>query len=230
MSTGPSRRALFTYSVFHSQVGLSAEDAIYGSMKMTWNDYAVDRLYLSTIELTNESSQDFESVTASVYTDSTRLLADKTVVLGTTKILEYTDEYKRQLEVSSGERPTPLQYELYYRRKDYLISTMNRRQTVRFEFLNEPKPDEQPSIWLEILEKGVKLEFKPQQNQFAGVPQPTAVRVGILVGLIFVSVVLMLVNDRLIVALLAYAIGLLVILPGIYAIKAYQKVRDWIVG
>ena len=107
---------------------------------------------------------------------------------------------------------------------------MNRRQTVRFEFLNEPKPDEQPSIWLEILEKGVKLEFKPQQNQFAGVPQPTAVRVGILVGLIFVSVVLMLVNDRLLVALLAYAIGLLVILPGIYAIKAYQKVRDWIVG
>ena len=47
-----NRRSLFTYSVFHSQIGLSAEDAIYGSVQITWNGNLVNRLYLSTIDLT----------------------------------------------------------------------------------------------------------------------------------------------------------------------------------
>ena len=197
---------------------------------MSWNDYAVSRLYLSTIELTNESSQDFEAVTVRVYTHSTKLLGEKTLVLGTTKFLEYTEEYKREIEVANGEQPTPYQFELYFGRKDYVIPTMNRRQVIRFEFLNEPKPDEQPSIWLEILKKGVKLDFRAQKNQFAGVAQPDAIKVGVLVGLGFVFAALVMLDDPLILALSTYAIGLLVILPGIGTIKAYQKLRNWLVG
>ena len=46
-----NRRSLFTYYVFHNQIGLSAEDKIYGSVKVTWNDTTIARLYLSTVEL-----------------------------------------------------------------------------------------------------------------------------------------------------------------------------------
>jgi hypothetical protein len=45
------KRGLFTYYVFHNQVGLSAEDAIYGSVKVTWNNNPVYRLFLSTVEV-----------------------------------------------------------------------------------------------------------------------------------------------------------------------------------
>ena len=39
-----NKRGLFTYYVFHSRVGLSAEDAIYGSVKVTWNENPVSHL------------------------------------------------------------------------------------------------------------------------------------------------------------------------------------------
>lgn len=53
-----NKRGLFTYRVLHDRVALSAEDAIYGSVKVTWNDKPVRNLYLSTVELTNESTKD----------------------------------------------------------------------------------------------------------------------------------------------------------------------------
>lgn len=57
-----NKRALFTYRVFHNLVGLSAENAIYGCVKVTWNDNPVSHLYVSTVELTNQSMKDFHSV------------------------------------------------------------------------------------------------------------------------------------------------------------------------
>ena len=225
-----NRRALFTYSVFHSQIGSSAEDAIYGSVKITWNNNPVAHLYLSTVELTNQSTKDFESITVRVFTYNTLLLVEKTEVVGTTRVLEYTEDYKRQIKVVTGGQPTESQFDLYGHQREYIVPTINRGQTVRFEFLNAPGSNEQPSIWLDILEKGVKLKFTPPQGQFAGVPQPTAALVGTLVGLILVALMLIYVSNPLTAAILSYLIGLLVLLPGAFAIKGYQKIRNWFVG
>ena len=225
-----NRRALFTYSVFHSQIGLSAEDAIYGSVKITWNNNPVANLYLSTIELINQSIKDFEFITVRVFTYNTLLLVEKTEVLGTTRVLEYTDDYKRQIAVVAGGQPTESQFHLYGHQREYIVPTMNRGQTVRFEFLNAPGSNEQPNIWLDILEKGVKLKFTPPQGQFAGVSQPTAALVGTLIGFILVALMLLYVSNPLTAATLSYLIGLLVLLPGAFAIKGYQKIRSWFVG
>ena len=225
-----NRRALFTYSVFHSQIGLSAEDVVYGSVQITWNNAPVAHLYLSTVELTNQSTRDFESVTVRAFTGNNWLLVEKTAVVGTTRVLEYTDDYKRQIAVATGEQPTESQFNLYRHQRDYIIPTMNRGQTVRFEFLNASESNEQPGIWLDILEKGIKLKFTPPQDQFAGVPQLTAALVGTLVGLILVALILIYVSNLFIAAILSYLIGLLVLLPGAFTIKGYQKIRKWFVG
>lgn len=225
-----NRRSLFTYSVFHSQIGLSAEDAVYGSVKITWNDAPAYRLYLSTIELTNQSTRDFESIIVRAFTNNTRLLKEKTSVVGTTRIVEYSDQYLKKIAVAKGARPTEVQVNLYYHQKEYIIPTMNRGQTIRFEFLNEPESEGQPEIWLDVLHKGVRCKFRPFQDQFMGESQPKATFVGNMIGILAVGVILIFVENTLTAAILSYIIGVTIVLPGIYAIKVHRIIRNWFVG
>jgi len=225
-----SKRALFTYYVFHNRIGLSAEDAIYGSVKVTWNDNLVSHLYLSTVELINQSAKDFENVVVRVFTNNTLLLAHRAEIISTTRIIEFTDEYKKELVVPEGEQPTNTQLDLYHHRRDYLIPIMNRGQKVSFQYLNAADSEEQPTIWLDVLHKGVKCKFRVAQNQFLGVPQPTAALVGTLVGLIAVGFVVIYIESLPIVALLSFFLGLVVLVPGAYTVKVFRKIRDWLAG
>ena len=225
-----NKRALFTYYVFHNQVGLSTDDAIYGSVKVTWNDNPVARLYLSTVELINESTKDFESVAVRIYTNNTLLLTQRTELSGTTRNIEFTDEYKQEILVSEGSQPTDSQLELYRRRRDYIIPIMNRGQKIRFELLNAAKTEEQPAIWLEILQKGINCKFRISQRLFMGVPQPTAALVGSVIGFIGICVILYYVNNFWLAGLLSYVIGLLVLFPGAITVKTYRRIRNWFTG
>src|SRR3989304_8436943 len=97
-----NKRALFTYYVFNNQIGLSTDDKIYGSVKVTWNDNPVARLYLSTVELINESAKDFESVVVRVFTNNTHLLTQRAELSDTTRIIDFTEEYKQEISVPEG--------------------------------------------------------------------------------------------------------------------------------
>ena len=186
-----NKRALFTYYVFHNQIGLTADDEIYGSVKVTWNDNPIARLYLSTVELINESTKDFEQVTVRVFTNNSELLTERAELSNTTRNLDFTDEYKREIFVPEGQQPTNSQFDLYRRRRDYIIPTMNRGQKVRFELLNAAKTEEHPSIWVEILQKGIYCKFRVAHQLFMGIPQPTAVLVGSAVSFVAIIIILL---------------------------------------
>lgn len=225
-----NRRSIFSYYVFHNRVGLSADDEIYGSVKVTWNDNPVARLYLSTIELINESSSDFDSVAVRIFTNNSLLLTQRTELSDTTRILDFTDEYKKEILVPEGEQPTEPQLDLYRRRRDYIIPIMNRGQKVRFEFLNAAKTDEEPTIWLEILQKGICCKYRIAHQQFMGVPQPTAALVGSVVGFIAIILILLYTSNLWVAGILSYIIGLVVLVPGACTIKIYRKIRAWYAG
>lgn len=225
-----SRRALFIYSVSHQQLGASTEDTIYGSVKITWNEIPVSNLYLSSVELINQSAQDFEAVIVRIFTINTRLLTQKNEVVGTTRILDFTDEYKEKIAVVKGSQPTEFQIDLYRHQRDYIVSTMNRRQIVRFYFLNTAETGTQPEIWLEVLHKGVNCKFKNVYNQYLGVERPMGALVGALMGLLIVGLIMFYVGSSSFIALISYFIGLFVLLPGAYTVKVYRKLRDWFTG
>ena len=151
-----SKRGLFTYYVLHRHVGLSADDPIYGPVKVTWKDIPVRNLYLSTVELTNQSMKDFDSVIVRVYTNNTVLLSQRTEIIGTTRTIYFTKEYEKETAVLEGGKPTDAQFELFHRQREYLVPTMNRGQKLCFDLLNAPKSDDQPAIWVDVLHKGVK--------------------------------------------------------------------------
>jgi hypothetical protein len=220
------KRGLFTYFVWHNRVGVSAQDTVFGTVRVTWNDNPVANLYSSTVELRNESLKDYDNVTVRVFTNDTTLLTERTEIVGTTHVLSWTEEFLRSVAVQPGTQPTPAQQNLVARQRDYLIPTMNRGQLVRLTFLNAASPDKQPTLWLDILHKGVKLKFRVAHNKFLGVPQPAAVLAGTALGFIFLGIIIGFVNTVWVAALLCLLYGLFVLVPGALLIKLWRWLRD----
>ena len=161
-----NKRGTFTYFVNHQQVGVSAEDAIFGSVTVSWNGNPIPNLYLSTIELKNESMNDYENVVVRSYTNDTNLLSERTQILDSPNILEWTEQYKKQLHVEPSELATENQKLIYNGQREYIIPVMNRGQSIRLTYLNSAKGNEAPHIWLAVSQKGVKLKFQAApQNQ-----------------------------------------------------------------
>lgn len=158
------------------------------------------------------------------------MLTQRTELSDTTRIIEFTNEYMQEILVHEGEKPTDSQFELYRCRRDYIVPTMNRGQKVRFELLNAAKTEEQPTIWLEILQKGIKCKFRIAHQLFMGVPQPTAALVGSAIGFVAIGLILFYVNSFWLTGLLSYVIGLFALIPGVFAVKSYRKIRNWFTG
>jgi hypothetical protein len=224
------KRGLFTYYVWHSRVGVSADDAVFGSVRVTWNDNPVANLYSSTVELRNESLNDYENVTLCVFTNDTILLTERTEIVGTTRIPEWTETFARTLLIPPGSQPTEAQQNIYSKQREYLIPTFNRGQLVRFTFLNAALPEKQPSLWLDIVHKGVKVKFRVAHNKFMGIPQPSAAIVGSVLGFILLGFVIALIDTVWIAALISLVYGLLVLIPGALMIKLWRWLRDYFGG
>lgn len=225
-----NKRGLLTYFVRHSRVGVSADDIVFGAVRVTWNGNPVPNLYSSSVELVNQSMRDYENVIVHAFTNDTILLTERTEIVGSTHRLNWTPEFTEQLRVPPGQQPSKDQSEMHAHQRHYVVPILNRGQVIRFHFLNSATSDNQPSIWLDILHKGVKLKFCIPQNEILGVAQPSAAFTGIALGFIFVIGLIVLVKTVWIAAMAALIFGLFAQLPGAYAVKVYRWLRDVIGG
>lgn len=225
-----NRRGTFTYFVNHQRVGLSVNDAIHGSVAVSWNGTPISNLYLSTIDLINKSINDYEDVIISAYTDNTMLLSEQTQILETPNIIEWTDKYKQRLHSDIGSSLTDLQWSIYYGQREYLVPIMNRGQSVRLIYLSSANENTAPNIWLAITKKGVKLKYSVPQNQILGVPQPQAAFLGVFIGLAVVVFLVLLTSNIWIVAFIALTFGFVAQLPGAYIIKLFRKLKEVVSG
>lgn len=224
------KRGTFSYYVIRNKIAQSTEDAIFGVVGVTWNGKSIPNLYLSTVELINESMNDYENVVVRVYTNDTNLFTEQTQIIGTSHILEWSDKYKSQLHVEPGTLATQAQIDLHSRQREYVIPAMNRGQVVKLIYLNSAKGIEQPTIWLDVVHRGVKLRFRPPQNQLMGVPQNQAALIGVLLGLIVVGMLIGMVGQLWLATIAAFIYGVMVIVPGAFAIKIWRKLREYIGG
>ncbi len=220
------KRGKFSYFVHHNRIAMSADDPIFGNVQVTWNQKPVGNLFLSTVELKNDSLKDFEDVVVKVFTNDTTLLTERTDVVDTTQGLRWSPGFQESLHTAAG-GPTPFQMNLYNTTREYIIPTMNRGQLIRFAFLNAPGQDVQPSLWLDIVHPGVKLRFKAVPTaEILGVSQPAAALVGFVIGLVFLGAVIFFVQSTWIAAGLAFLFGSLLVLPGAFMIRCWYLLRD----
>ena len=225
-----NKRGRFTYSVTHTRVGVTAEDAIFGKVTVQWNGNPTQNLYLSTIEMKNESMNDYENVVVSTFTNDTQLLTEQTQILDTPSIIEFTERYKSQLHVETGSAPSEQQWTIYHGQREYIIPIFNRGQSIKITYLNSAVRNEMPSIWVSVTQKGVKLKFQGPQNQIFGVPQHQAAFVGVILGIAVLVVLISFVAEPWGIAALAMTYGLFAQIPGAYAIKAIRRLREAIGG
>ena len=100
-----NKRGLFTYFVSHYRVGVSADDAVFGTVQAICNNLPVANLWSSSVELRNESLKDYENVIVKVFTNDTVLLSERTEIVDTSHILEWTEGFAARVAVLSGSRP-----------------------------------------------------------------------------------------------------------------------------
>ena len=227
-----NKRGLFTYVVRHNKVGMSTDDAVFGTVRVTWNDNLIRHLYLSTIELKNESLKDYENVVVKVFTSDTHLLTERSELVGTTRFLQFTEEFSNKLAVESGAQPAQEQSDLYHRQREYLLPTMNRGQVVRIDYLNAALTEDQPSLWIDIVHKGVKVKLHVPQNvsMLMEVPQPHAALVGSALGLLVLSAVIWFIDAIWIASVICMVYGLLVVVPGAICIRSWRWLRELLGG
>jgi len=221
-----NKSSRFRYYVWHNRVGLSTDDSIFGSVRVLWNNTPISNLYLSTVELFNESLKDYENVTVRVFTNDTNLLSEMTEIVGTTYSLSWTKEFFDKLTVDSDQDPSSEQIELYVKQREYLIPTMNRGQVIRFTFLNSAKNQNQPTIWLNILHKGIKLNFGVAHNKIFNVSQPTAGLVGLMLGIIVIGFITYSINTIWLAAILSFIYGLFAQIPGAITVKLWRNFKQ----
>ena len=221
-----NKRGTFSYSVNHSRIGITTDDAIFGSVGVTLDGNSIPNLYLSTINLVNESFNDYEKVIIHTYTSDTKLLTEQTQILGTPKILDWSDSYKEKTAVKSGEKPTQAQYDIYTRQREYIVPVMNRGQTIKITYLNSATVNDMPNIWLDVSQKGVKLRFRPPQNTVMGIPQPRAAFVGVIVGFVLIWFLISYNLQLWLAVAVSFAYGLVAQLPGALIIKSWRKLRE----
>lgn len=131
-----NRRGVFSYSVTHNRVGVSSEDMVFGKVTVTWNENEVKNLYLSTIEMKNESFNDYEHVIVRAYTSDTLLMNEQAQIVETPNHLEFSDRYKAKIFVKDGEVHSANQVALYSGQREYIIPVFNRGQSIRITYLN----------------------------------------------------------------------------------------------
>ncbi len=225
-----NRRGVFEYSMDHNHIGLSVEDGVYGSVKLTWNDILVPGLYLSTIELINTSMKDYESVTIKIISENTSLLTHTTKIVGTSSFIDFTKDYHKLLEVPENEQPTEAQYGVYNRWREFFVPVINRGQKLRFGLLNAGTLEHLPIMRLEVLHKGVKCKRSTPKDEILGVSQLGAFWVGLAIGTVAVVVIVSYSDSSGWAAFSLFVVGVFSSVQGAYAIRGLRKIRNLIAG
>ena len=191
-------------------MAFSANDAIFGSIQVTWQNHNVTNLFSSRVELINQTGIDLTNVKVKVYTGDTLLLGQRTEIVGTTHVLKFTDEFSRQLEVLPGQGPTADQFNVYNHTREYVVPVFNRGQRTVMTYLSTTPSAEGPSVWLDVLHQGVRAQFRPLVPQVHGVATRTASAVGLAISVGMLAFASLTVSEP-------WAAGLLCLLVGLFA-------------
>lgn len=225
-----ARRSTFAYSVSHSRIGVSTDDPVYGSVRITWNDNLASNLFFSVVELTNQSPRDHENVVVRVFSRDTILLSESAEKTDSIKPIRHSDEYSKELAVATGQQPTQEQFTIYGSRREFVVPTFNRGQVVRFSILNSAQTDAGPTIWLDVQHVGVVCKFKQPGNQVLGVARGKAVVAGSLSGIAIVALLVGTIDNVVLTAFLSFVVGWLVVLPGVGIVRLFRKLRELLIG
>ena len=203
-----ARIKVIEYTVTHDRVALSADDALFGTVRVTWQDVPVTNLYVTTVEIKNGTSVDYTNVEFKVWTGTTLLLTERTEMPGTTFHPTYTDGFSEAIRVAPQQVPTDAQVLLFRHNREYRVTVLNRGQRIVCTYLTSvPTANDNPSVWVDMLHPGAQVAFRPTAPAIHGVAVRLALPLGLVACLVLVGLVSAFVTQVWLAAILCMLAG-----------------------
>jgi hypothetical protein len=219
------------YTVTHDRVALAAEDAVFGSVRVTWQGHEVTNLFTSTVTLENATTRDYTQLKFKVYTGDTLLLTQYTEIPGTSFILKWTDEYEAAVHVVPGQQPTDQQFWIFRHNREFIVPVLNRGQKAVVRFLTTvPVGTQGPAVWLDMLHPGVRVEFRPNVPQVHGVPVRFALPIGLLACILVLIASSVFVAQAWVAGPLCMSFGLVAQSVGAFIYRGFRYLKNLVLA
>ena len=225
-----SRVKTMEYTVHHDRVGFSADDQVFGAIRVTWQNHDVTNLFSSRVTLENQTGKDFTNIKVKVHTGDTLLLGERTEIPGTTYILKWADDFQQQLLVAPGDAPSEQQFNTYNHSREYVVPVLNRGQRVVMTYLTTvPTAGQGPAVWLDMLHEGVKVQHRQVVPQVHGVPIRLAISVGLVVCVAVLAIASIAFTEPWAAAAVCMVFGLFAQSIGAFAYRGLQLLKALVV-
>jgi hypothetical protein len=223
-----NRVRTLTYTVTHNRIGLSADDQIFGVVKVSWQNVELNNLWMSTAALENQSTRDYTKFEIVAYTGpDTKLLTAIAKIINTPNALIHTDAFANAVAVPAGAQPTAQQWEFWSHRREYKVPVLNRGQRIELTYLTTVLPPApSPTVLLDIVHEGVRLEYQPNVPLTHGVPLKKAAGAGLVACIGIVLLAGFLVSQPWLAALIGAVAGVFGQTLGAYCYKVYRLAKD----
>lgn len=226
-----AKTVVFRYSIRTERMAVSADDAVFGSVRVSWRDNPVRNLYLVSVEVENPSTRDFERVPLKVYTGGdTVLLTEQTAVVGTPYIVRWSPEFELSLAVAPGQTATQAQFDRYNSSREYLVPVFNRGQLLELNLLVTRLDDLQPAVFLSMQYPGARLALQNRSHFLMGVPVQASLPRGLGVAVAVVILSSLFIRQVWLACLIGVSVGLFAQFIGALVFKGDRWVRRVIAG
>jgi len=211
------------YSINKSFLGVSGEDNRFGKVQVIYNDnIPVQNLYLCNIVLVNTSNRDFNDIEFTVWCDTDSLIlishAHKTNSINPINLTQqFVDQFTSQLQVNPN---------LVMTRRPYVVSVLNRDDSLTFSCLVTNNKGQVPNIYLDCEHEGLKLVPNFIQPQlFWGENQAVAAWCGLIICAIFAALLSCFITTKWLLIPTVYLLGALCLIPGVIILKVCKRIR-----
>ena len=102
------------------------------------------------------------------------MLSEQTHIVETSYNLNWSENFKKDLHVELGQEISQDQRNLYNRQREYKVPSINRGQILKLTFLNSAIVDKDPSLWVDVQKKGVKLVYRQPLKVIHGESHPNS--------------------------------------------------------
>lgn len=231
-----NKTAYISFRWASNRIALSTNDSIFGDVRVTWQGTQVRNLHMFIFEVENTTTHDYENINLRVYSgDETLILNEKTEVVNTPYIVQWSDEYQTRQRVAPGAQPTAKQLNEHHHNREYNIAVFNRNQKLRLSYLcNRPNDDELPMLYITTPSRGIRLKLAPiasvTLNPLWGAPIPAAIFRALVISLAVVVACAVYIDNVLIASTICMIIGLTGQIFGAALYKVERFIRDLVSG
>lgn len=219
------------YTVNSERVALSANDPIFGDIKIEWQGSPVNNLYNTVIEIENTTSVDYKNIELEVYSgNDVLILNERTSTEGSPNIIYWSESFKEKMMIPNGEQATVQQIDNYHHQRVYNVPVFNRGQKLQFIYLSTiPNNNNHNGIWLSVVHPGLKVDITVKTQEIHGVPITKSLPIGLtaLVGIIALSIIY--IDSIWGVAIVCAISGAIAQTIGAYIYKVYDLIRNLII-